>query len=411
MTNATTASPSRPLWRSPTAIIIAGCLIALLGFGVRSSFGLFLDPLTHDHGWSRQTFGFSMAIQNLLWGLGAPVASALADRFGPARVLALGAVLYALGVVGMALSDSALVFTLTAGLLTGLGIAFTGFGIALAAMARVVSPQQRTFAFGLGTAAGSLGQVLFSPLSAAMIRNFGASDSLFTLAALSLFILPLAFLLPNDTSGRAMAASDQTIGAALKEALAHRGYLLLTAGFFVCGFQVAFITVHYPAYIKDLGLDIRVGAFALMLIGLFNIAGSILSGMAGQRWAKRYGLSVIYLGRSIATFALLMAPKTEATVLIFAAVMGLLWLSTVPLTYGIVAQVFGKTYMATLFGIVFLSHQIGSFLGVWLGGLIYDRTGSYDGLWWLSVVLGIFAAVVHLPINERPLARLSPMAA
>ncbi len=402
-----TASQPIPLWRTPTAVIIAGCLIALLGFGVRSSLGLFLAPLTLDHGWTRQDFGFALAIQNLLWGLGAPVASALADRFGPARVLLVGALLYAAGVAGMALSDTVFLFTITAGIVTGLGIAFTGFGIALAAMAKVVAPSQRSFAFGLGTAAGSLGQVLFSPLAAALLSSGGAYSTLMIMAALSLLILPLAFLLPNDTSGKAMAASDQTIGAALSEALAHRGYLLLTAGFFVCGFQVAFITVHYPAYIKDLGMDVRVGALALMLIGLFNIAGSFLSGMAGQRWAKRYGLSVIYFGRSVATVALLAAPKTETTILIFAAVMGLLWLSTVPLTTGIVAQVFGVRYMATLFGVVFMSHQLGSFLGVWLGGVIYDRTGSYDGLWWLSIALGLFAAVVHLPINEAPLARLT----
>jgi predicted MFS family arabinose efflux permease len=405
------ASPPISLWRTPTAVIIAGCLIALLGFGVRSSLGLFLAPLTHDHGWTRQDFGFALAIQNLLWGIGAPVASALADRFGPARVLLVGALLYAAGVAGMALSDTVFLFTLTAGIVTGLGIAFTGFGIALAAMAKVVAPSQRSFALGLGTAAGSLGQVLFSPLAAALLSSGGAYSTLMIMSVLSLFILPLAFLLPNDTSGHAMAASDQTIGEALREALAHRGYLLLTAGFFVCGFQVAFITVHYPAYIKDLGMDVKVGALALMLIGLFNIAGSFLSGMAGQRWAKRYGLSLIYFGRSVATVALLAAPKTEATILIYAAVMGLLWLSTVPLTSGIVAQVFGVRYMATLFGVVFLSHQVGSFLGVWLGGVIYDRTGSYDGLWWLSVALGIFAAVVHLPINEAPLARLAAKAA
>jgi predicted MFS family arabinose efflux permease len=402
-----TASLPTPLWRSPTAVIIAGCLIALLGFGVRSSLGLFLAPLTQEHGWTRQDFGFALAMQNLLWGIGAPVASALADRFGPARVLLVGALLYALGVAGMAISTSVWFFTLSAGLVTGLGIAFTGFGIALAAIAKVVAPSQRSLALGLGTAAGSLGQVLFSPLAQSLISSGGAYSTLMIMAALSLFIIPLAFLLPNDTSGKAMAASDQTIGEALREALAHRGYLLLTAGFFVCGFQVAFITVHYPAYVMDLGMDVKVGALALMLIGLFNIAGSFLSGMAGQRWAKRYGLSLIYFGRSVATVAMLAAPKTEATILIFAAVMGLLWLSTVPLTSGIVAQVFGVRYMATLFGVVFLSHQLGSFLGVWLGGVIYDRTGSYDGLWWLSVALGIFAAVVHLPINEAPLARLS----
>ena len=403
----TTADDSMPLWRTPTAVIIAGCLISLIGFGVRNSFGLFLDPITHAHGWDRQTYGLALAIQNLMWGLGAVLASALADRFGPARVLVVGAVMYGVGVWGMAVSESALMFHLTAGVLTGLGVAFTGFGIALAAMAKVVSPQRRSIVLGLGTAAGSLGQVLFSPLAQAFIDGIGWYQTLLVMAVTSLFILPLAFVLPNDTSGRAMLASDQTIGGAMKEALGHQGFLLLTAGFFVCGFQVAFITVHYPSYVKDVGLTANVGALALVLIGAFNIVGSLASGMAGQRWAKRYGLSLIYFGRSVATVALLYAPKTEFTILLFAAVMGLLWLSTVPLTSGIVAQVFGVRYMATLFGIVFLSHQIGSFLGVWLGGVIYERTHSYDGLWWLSVVLGLFAAAVHLPINEQPLARLT----
>ena len=402
------SGPSVPLWRSPTAVIIAGCLIAMVNIGVRSSFGLFLGPLTMDHGWTRQDFGLALAVQNLLWGFGAPAAGALSERFGTARVLAAGAVLYALGVVGMAFSSSLLMFNLTAGLVTGLGIAFTSFGIAIAAVAKVVSPSQRSMALGLGTAAGSLGQVLFSPLAQALIGSGGAYTSLLVLAACSLVILPLAFFIPNDASGQAGAVFDQSIGAALKEALNHRGYLLLTAGFFVCGFQLAFITVHFPAYVKDLGLDVRVGALALMMIGLFNIAGSFLSGLAGQRWPKRYGLSLIYFARTAVTVALLLAPKTEANILIFAAAFGLLWLSTVPLTSGIVAQVFGMRYMATLFGIVFLSHQLGSFLGVWLGGVIYDQTKSYDGLWLLSIALGLFAAIVHLPINERPLARLAP---
>ncbi len=402
-----TASPATPLWRSPTAIIIAGCLIAMINFGIRSSFGLFLSPLTIDHGWTRQEYGLALALQNLLWGFGSPFAGALAEKYGTPRVLAAGAVLYALGVLGMSQSSTILMFDLAAGLVTGLGIAFTSFGIAIAAMARVVSPAQRSLALGLGTAAGSLGQVLFSPLAQSLIGTNGPYGALIVLAACSLVILPLAFLMPQDANAKSAPGADQSISAALTEAFGHRGYLLLTAGFFVCGFQLAFITVHFPVYVKDLGLDVRVGAMALMLIGLFNIAGSILSGMAGQRWSKRYGLSLIYFARSVITVGLLFAPKTQTTILLFAAAFGLLWLSTVPLTSGLIAQVFGMRYMGTLYGFVFLSHQVGSFLGVWLGGLIYDRTGSYDLLWWLSVALGIFATVVHLPINETPLARLS----
>lgn len=400
----------QPLWRSPTAIIIVGCLIAMIGFGVRSGFGLFLDPITHAHGWSRQTFGLALAIQNLLWGAGAIGAGALADRFGPARVLAAGAVIYGAGVLGMAVADTPFVFHLAAGVLTGLGIAFTGFGIALAAMAKVVPAAKRSLILGLGTAAGSLGQVLFSPLSQAMLDSLGWTEALIILAGCCLTIAPLAFILPNDTSGRAMATSDQTVGEALREALSQRSYLLLSAGFFVCGFQLAFTSVHFPAYIKDQGLSAHVGSLALALIGLMNIGGSFLAGLAGQRWSKSYGLCLIYLGRSVATVGLLLAPKTETTILLYAAATGFMWLSTVPLTSGIVAQIFGVRYMATLFGVVFFSHQVGSFIGVWLGGYVYDQTGSYDSVWWLSVALGLFAAVVHLPINEKPLARLAPQA-
>ena len=363
-----------PLWRTPTAVVIAGCVIAMVAFGIRSSYGLFLDPITHAHGWTRQNFGFALAIQNLMWGVGAVLASAFADRFGPSRVLAVGALLYAAGTWGMTVAGTPALFTITAGVVTGLGVAFTGIGITLAAIARVVPPGRRSLALGVGTAASSMGQVLFLPMGQAMIDGVGWQQALLVLAAITLVIFPLAFLLPNDTSGKAMSVSDQTIGAALKEALAHRGFLLLTAGFFVCGFHLAFITVHFPAYVKDVGLDARIGAFALALVGMFNIVGSLLAGYAGQHWAKRYGLSAIYAARSAAIVFLLVSPKTETTILLFAAMMGLLWLSTVPLTSGIVAQVFGVRYMATLYGVVFLSHQIGSFLGAWLGGAVYERT-------------------------------------
>lgn len=406
MTDTATSSPVA-VWRSATAIVIAGCLIAMIAFGVRSSFGLFLPPMTQAHDWSRATFGYALAVQNLMWGVGAVAASALADRFGPARVLAFGALLYGIGVWGMSEAVSASALYWTAGFVTGLGIAFTGIGITLATIARAVPPQRRSLALGLGTAASSLGQVLFLPLTQWAIDGLGWHGALLVLAGASLMILPLAFVLPNTPGSKAITATEQTIVQALKEAMEHRGFLLLTAGFFVCGFHLAFITVHFPAYVKDVGLPARVGALALATVGAFNIVGSFGAGMAGQRWAKRYGLSTIYLARSVAIVCLLWAPKTELNILLFAATMGLLWLSTVPLTSGIVAQVFGLRYMATLYGIVFLSHQIGSFLGVWLGGVVYERTHNYDGLWWLSVGLGVFAAIVHLPINEAPLARLT----
>lgn len=396
-----------PHWRTPLLVIIAGCLIAMIGFGIRSVFGLFLEPMTLTHGWNRETFAIAMAIQNLLWGIGVPVAGAMADRFGPMRVLSFGALLYAIGVWGMATTDSSLGLHLFGGVLTGLGIAFSAFSIALAAMAKVVGPERRTLVLGLGTAAGSLGQVVFSPLGQQFIAVFGWQSALLILAASALIIIPLALVLPDSHTHIGEPSYDQSLLEALREAAAHRGFVLLTVGFFVCGFHVAFITVHFPSYVKDLGLAPEVGAYALAIIGLFNIAGSFLSGAAGTRWSKKSGLAFIYFTRAIVITALLLAPKTPTTIYLFAAAMGILWLSTVPLTSGIVAQVFGVRYMATLFGIVFFSHQIGSFLGVWLGGRLYDTTGTYNAIWWAGVVLGLLAAFIHLPINERPLARLA----
>ena len=395
-----------PSWRTPLVILVVGCLIAIIGFGARSVFGLFLEPMTVAKGWNRETFALAMAIQNLLWGIALPFAGAIADRIGPVRVIAGGAVVYALGIWGMAGANDAFALHLFGGLLTGIGVAFTAFSLALAAMARVVGPEKRSLALGLGTAAGSLGQVIFSPLSQGFISAFGWHTALLFLSASTLLLIPLAFVLPNDARPRGEPLTDQTLGQAIREARGHRGFVLLTSGFFVCGFHVAFITVHFPAYVKDLGLAAEVGAYSIALIGMFNIVGSFLSGIIGQRWSKKYGLSVIYFSRAVVITILMFAPISNSTIYTFASVMGILWLATVPLTMGIVVQVFGVRYMATLFGIVFLSHQIGSFLGVWLGGWIYDATGSYDPMWWAGVALGLAAAVIHLPIDERPLPRL-----
>ena len=399
------ASP--PLWRRPVAVIIAGCIIAVIGFGIRSSFGLFLEPMTVDRGWTREDFGLAMALQNLFWGIGLPFAGAIADKVGAVRVIIVGAVCYAIGVYGMSFVGTPMGLHLTGGILAGIGIAFSAFTIAMAAMVRVVGPEKRSMVLGLGTAAGSFGQVLFSPISQGFITGYGWPVTLVLLAAACLAMIPLALLLPRDPSQAVGQVAEQTMSDALREAGTHSGYILLTVGFFVCGFHVAFITVHFPAYIRDLGFDPAIGAWSIALIGLMNIGGSFLAGMAGQRYSKKIGLSTIYFARAIVIMALLMLPKTAVVIYLFAAAMGILWLSTVPLTTGIVAQVFGVRYMATLFGIVFLSHQIGSFLGVWLGGRIYDQTGSYDLMWYAGVILGVLAAIIHLPINEKPLARLA----
>ena len=395
-------------WRSPSVVIVAACLIAMIGFGSRSTFGLFLEPMTEAKGWSRETFALALALQNLMWGIGVPVAGAIADKYGAARVIVIGAVLYSAGIYGMSTAETGTVFYITGGLLTGLGVAFTAFSLAMAAMARVVSADRRSFVLGLGTAAGSLGQVIFSPLSQGFISAFGWQQALVLQAALVMVLIPLAFALPLAPGASQASEQSQSLREAVQEAFAHRGFVLLTAGFFVCGFHVAFITVHFPAYVNDMGLSATVGAWALAIIGLFNIAGSFLSGLVGQRYSKKSSLSFIYLARAVVISALLIAPKTPETIYLFSAMMGLLWLSTVPLTTGIVAQVFGLRYLATLFGVVFLSHQIGSFIGVWLGGRLYDTYGSYDGMWIAGIFFGVVAAIIHWPINEKPLARLAP---
>ena len=380
----------------------------MIGFGSRSTFGLFLEPMTEAKGWSRETFALALALQNLMWGIGVPIAGAIADKYGAARVIVFGALLYGAGIYGMSTADTGTALYITGGLLTGLGVAFTAFSLAMAAMARVVSTDRRSFVLGLGTAAGSLGQVIFSPLSQGFISAFGWQQALVLQAALVMVLIPLAFALPLAPNVSQATEQSQSLREAVREAFAHRGFVLLTAGFFVCGFHVAFITVHFPAYVNDMGLSATVGAWALAIIGLFNIVGSFLSGMAGQRYSKKSSLSFIYLARAVVISALLMAPKTPETIYLFSAMMGLLWLSTVPLTTGIVAQVFGLRYLATLFGVVFLSHQLGSFIGVWLGGRLYDTYGSYDGMWIAGIFFGVVAAIIHWPINEKPLARLAP---
>lgn len=383
-------------------VIVAGCLITLLSFGPRSIMGLFLAPMTEARGWSREIFALSIAIQNIMWGLGQPFAGALADRYGSGRVLAGGGLVYAAGLVVMAWAPSPLWLNISAGVMIGLGMAAASFSIVLAAFGRRVPAEKRSIVFGVGTAAGSMGQFVFAPFGQALIQGFGWAEALLVLAAVTLAIPVLSIALAGKPGAEGQAIRQQTFGQALSEAFSHRSYLLLTAGFFVCGFHVAFITAHLPAFIVDRGLDPRIGAWSLALIGLFNVVGSLAAGYIGQSYSKPIFLSLIYLSRAVVIALFVLLPVTSLSVLVFASVIGLLWLSTVPPTSGLVAIMFGPKYMGTLMGIVFFSHQAGAFLGVWLGGRLYDQTGSYDVVWWLGVALGIFAAIVHWPIQERP---------
>lgn len=387
--------------------ITCACLIAMMGFGPRSAMGFFQLPMLQDTGWDRSTFALAMAIQNLAWGVGQPFLGAVSDRYGTWRVLALGALVYICGLVMMAHAASPLWLHIGGGVLVGIGVAACSFGVVLASLARLVSAENRSMAFGLGTAAGSFGMFVYAPISKGLIDALGWSDSLLVLAAIMLIIPVLAAPLRGNSSTSKIASAEleQTFKEALSEAFAHRSYLLLTAGFFVCGFQVAFITAHFPAYISDLGLASKWAVVAISLIGFFNIIGALASGFIGQRYSKPIFLSVIYIARSVVVAIFLFTPASPTVIVVFSIVMGLLWLSTVPPTNGLVAVMFGTRYLGMLGGIVFFSHQVGSFLGVWLGGVLYDRTGSYDVVWWIGVGLGIFAAIVHWPIKEQAVNR------
>ena len=393
-----------------TQVLVCGAAIVTLSMGIRHGFGLFLQPITMDRGWSRETFAFAIAIQNLAWGLAGPVAGGLSDRFGALRVLIVGGVLYALGLVLMGLATSGLAFTGSAGLVLGLAQSGTTYAIVYGVIGRNVAPEKRSWAMGVAAAAGSFGQFLMVPVENWLIGGFGWRNALFFLGCLALAIVPLAFGLkePERAPG---TGPTQTVGAALREAFRHPSFLLLTAGYFVCGFQVVFIGVHMPSYLKDHGLTPDVATTALALIGLFNVFGTYIAGSLGARLPKRHLLSTIYALRSIVIVIFLAVPLTPWSVYLFAATMGLLWLSTVPLTNGLVAHIFGVQYLSMLGGFVFLSHQVGSFLGVWLGGRLYDATGSYDVMWWIAVALGIFAALINLPIREVAIRRALPVPA
>jgi predicted MFS family arabinose efflux permease len=383
----------------------AGSFIVLLSFGIRSGFGLFLQPMSMDLGSGREVFALAMAIQNLVWGAVQPFIGMIADRFGVARTVAAGGLLYAAALYLMATAASAFDLHVSAGLLIGLALGGTGFGVVLAAVGRAVPAESRSMALGLTTAIGSFGQFVMPPIGQALIASYGWQTALMLLALASLLMIVAAGGLRSPGTG-AQVPDSQTIGGALSEAGHHAGYLYLTAGFFVCGWHVAFIAVHLPAYLADGGISASVAAWCLALVGLFNVIGSYSAGVLGGRFSKKYCLSFLYAARSLLILVFIMVPLSVTSALVFSAIMGLLWLSTVPLTSGLVAQIFGLRYMATLFGIVFLSHQVGSFLGVWLGGYLYDTYGSYDLIWWLSIALGLIAALLHWPIDERAVARL-----
>lgn len=395
-----------------TQVLLCGAAIVTLSMGIRHGFGLWLQPVTTERGWTRETFAFALAVQNIAWGLAGPFAGMLADRFGAFRVLVGGSLLYALGLVLMGLSTTGLAFTGSAGLLIGMAQSGTTYAVIYGVIGRHVAPEKRSWAMGVAAAAGSFGQFLMVPVENGLIGGVGWQNALFILGAAALAIIPLSFGLREPRAVPAAGgAPQQSMGAAIKEALGSRSFQLLTAGYFVCGFQVVFIGVHLPSYLKDRGLEPQVATTALALIGLFNVFGTYAAGTLGQRLAKRHILSAIYALRAVAITAFITLPLSPMSVYVFASVMGVLWLSTVPPTNAVVAQIFGVRFLSMLGGFVFLSHQVGSFLGVWLGGRLFDATGSYDVVWWIAVALGVVAALINQPVREQPIARPTPATA
>jgi MFS family permease len=397
--------------RRPWIVILCAAFIVTLAMGVRQSFGLFLPQMSVDIGISRSDFGLAMALQNLLFGLVQPFVGALADKHGAGRVVLAGALLYALGLIGAALATDAIGLHISFGIFIGMAQSATTFVVVLGAVGRVVSPVKRSSAFGIVTAGGSLGQFLVVPLASMLLGDVGYHQTLWIMGGLVALCGVLAIGIAGRPDGGPGVAADveQTAGEALREASVHRGFWLLNAGFFVCGFHIAFIATHLPAYLDDKGLGIEIGAQVLALVGLFNILGSYVFGRAGDVLRQKYVPSALYTARSAVIALFLFVPLSHASALVFAGAMGFLWLGTVPLTSGIVGRIFGIRYLSMLYGIVFLSHQIGSFFGAWMAGLIFDATGSYDIAWGFAIALGLFAGLVHLPIADAPVRRLQPV--
>jgi MFS family permease len=399
-------------WRNPTAILVAATAILLTSFGVRQTYGLFLAPITAAQGWSLEVFSFAMALQTLIWGVSQPLCGAIADRYGAGRVVTVGLALYALGLWMMASASTPADMWLSTGLLTGIGVSGTSFPILLAVVGRSVTPERRSLFLGIASAGGSSGQLLLVPTAQFFISTQGHLATLAILAVLIACMVPLAAVV----SGRQRAPDggagvDMSVGGAVREASRHSGYILLVIGFFVCGFQTMFIGAHLPAYLQFAGRSPELGAEALALIGLFNMIGCFFWGALGGRFSKKYLLATLYLARSATMAAFVLLPISDAGVWLFASVTGLMFLATVPLTSGLVAQIFGPQYMAMLYGFAFFSHQIGSFLGIWLGGKLYALYHSYDPIWWTAIALGFVAALIHWPIDERTVPRLAAQAA
>ncbi|HET7032034.1 MAG TPA: MFS transporter [Casimicrobiaceae bacterium] len=400
--------PSRADWRTPTTVLVCGGLVLTVAMGLRHGFGLFLQPMSADLHWGRETFALAIAVQNLVWGAVQPFTGMLADRYGTAKVVVVGTLIYALGLFWMAHAATPLVLIASCGVLIGIGLSGVTYSVISGVLGRAYPPEKRSMALGISAAAGSFGQFALVPLTQLLLSHLGWYGTLLAFAAVGLLMVPLAIALVEKQASHASSFA-QSAGAAMREALAHRGYLLLTVGFFVCGFQVVFIGVHLPAYLADRGMAPHVAVTALALVGLFNIVGTYGAGLLSSRFPRRYILSAIYFLRSIAIALFVLLPLTPLSVYTFAVVLGLLWLSTVPTTNSVVAQIFGVRYLAMLTGFSFLSHQIGSFLGAWLGGRLYDQTGSYDVVWWIAIALGVLAGLVNLPIDEREIKR--PVAA
>ena len=394
-------------WRTPAVVLTCGTIILFISFGARNIFGLLLEPMTEATALDVGDFSLAIGVQAVIWGLTTPITASLAERYGTARMIALGGILYAVGLALMSMVQTPMHMNLTAGMMLGLGLSATGFPIILAAITKRVDAKRRSLFLGIGSAAGSSGQLALVPMGQFVIDGYGWAMAAIVFACLVAVIVPLssAMVDPKREAADPNAAPQQKLGEAVREAMGHRGFLLLTAGYFVCGYQVMFLGTHLPNFISEAGQDPWVGATALSLIGLFNIIGTMTWGALGGKFRMKYLLTSIYLLRSAVLAVYIMLPITATSTYIFAAAIGLLWLATVPLTSGLVARIFGLRYMATLTGLVFFSHQLGSFAGAWLGGLFFETTGSYDTIWWVGIALGLIAAALHFPIDDKPVVR------